>query len=209
MEYEDIESLAEELHRHAGSELDDPLTPLAIARDLLGHENVREVDAQWLRQDGALCRVGTTWQIWVRRNLAPSRLAFAVAHETLEYALRRAGYEGEDVEHAANYGAAALIAPRRAFARAVRHVGEDLRELAETFVTTESMVALRWGEVTHQPLYLLSRNHHWTRGSEWGWPTSVKMRELVRASLPDGLRRIPLGDAPHRSLFLADSEPSI
>ncbi len=205
MEHADLESIADALHARAGSEPDDPATPIALARLILGRENLRTVDSRWLKQDGVLCRVHGNWQIWVRRNLPAPRLAFVVAHELLELELLKAGYTGEDAEQAANYGAAAVLAPRRAFQRALRSIGENLEELAEAFVTTETMAGLRLGEVTGQPIVLLSRSHYWIRGAEWVWPNEPTLRRIAtRTTLPTGLRRTRLKDDPRRVMLLAD-----
>lgn len=84
--------------------------------------------------------------------------------------------------------AAALLAPRQQFLRALGEDGYRLPILARRFETTESCVALRAGEVTGEPMALVAPRSVRVRGAEWTWPTE---RELRRGSLP-GVRKVSL-----------------
>jgi hypothetical protein len=179
------DAIATELLRRAGAELDERPKVAALVRAL----GLTVHHGASLPGDAALVRVGDEWRIYLRRKLPRERLAFAVAHELCEWALR--GYVGEDAEQRANLGAAALLVPRRALAR-MR--GCTLHEMAAAFRVSETLIALREAEVTGEPRAVVSPTLVRVRGPEaWVWPSE---RELRRGY--PGLRRAPLCCEPRR-----------
>jgi hypothetical protein len=68
----------------------------------------------------------------------------------------------------------------------------DLHSLAHRLATTESVVALRIGEVTNVSIALVSAGRIRTRGERYPWPE----RDLLRGTVPAAL--------PARVLFIRD-----
>ncbi len=99
--------------------------------------------------------------------------------------------------------AAALLAPRAPVLAAVARHGFRLPRLARCFGTTESCIALRVGEVTGQPLALITPTAIRLRGGEYSWPNEPRMRELVLSARPIGLRRCRLSDDNERAVLRA------
>lgn len=194
----EIEGIAEAMLSAGGQDDSEPprLAPLAIA--LLGEGAVEYAPVR-LPGDAALVRVHDTWRVYVRRGLPIERRAFAVAHELAEWWFRvRERYQGEDVEEAANYVAAAMISPRRAFRRAVRDHGRDLSALAHAFRTTQTHVALREAELDDLPRAVIAPTSVRVRGpEEWVWPDASTLRRWAKGRAP-GLRKVHLTDAPKR-----------
>lgn len=180
---EELEALASDLHKDPSN----PDTPIRIARRLLGSANVREVDLP-LPGDGALARIRDTWQIWIRRDLPPERQGFAVAHEVAEYVLRGSALESE---RNANRLAASILAPREHFLSAA-WFGPSFAELARSIVATETLIALRWGEVTEQPVRVQTARYTWERGRPFAWEDP-----------PARIVKVPIRDARKRTAWLA------
>ena len=173
------DAIATEVLERAGAALDERPNVAALVRAL----GLSVHYGASLPGDAALVRVGDEWRIYLRRKLPRERVAFAVAHELVEWALR--GYIGEDIETRANLGAAAILVPRRALAR-LR--GCTLHELAEAFKVSETLIALREAEVTGEPRAVVSPALVRVRGPEaWVWPSE---RELRRGH--PGMRRAAL-----------------
>ncbi len=77
-------------------------------------------------------------------------LNFVIGHELGEWALRElVGYRdrGPEKEAAANYIAAAIIAPREAVRAAHKQYGERIAKLARAFVMSQTAMFLRLAEV--------------------------------------------------------------
>lgn len=194
MEQADLEGMADALYAAAGLEPDVPVAPLALAARLLGSTAVCRVTG--LRTPAALARVGDDWRIYLRRGLTDRAVAWLVAHELAEWALRREGYLGEDIEDLADRLGACVRAPRRAVVWALRHHGHTPAAIAAAFRTSESSAALRIGEVTGAPLALLApRKAVRVRGESWCWPDAAQILRLARTH---GTR---LGDDPRRLLL--------
>lgn len=152
------EALAYEVLQRAGAPLDEPPSVAALVRAL----GLTVHYGASLPGDAALVRVGDAWRIYLRRKLPRERVAFAVAHELCEWAMRGETVR-EDVETRANLGAAALLVPRAALAR-LR--GCTLHELAAAFRVSETLIALREAEVTGEPRAVVSPALVRVRGPE-------------------------------------------
>jgi hypothetical protein len=204
LEQLEFEGIAEGLLREGGQEDDDAprLGQLAIA--LLGPGAVEYAPIR-LPGDGALIRIHDSWRVYLRRGLPIERRAFALSHELAEWWLRvREHYVGEDIENAANGIAAAIMAPRRAFARSLREHGHDFAELAADFRTTETHVALREAELTRMPRAVISPRLVRVRGpEEWIWPEEAVLRRWARRPIP-GVTKVRLTDDPKRVVLDVD-----
>lgn len=204
MEQLELEGIAEAILREGEQEDDEAPRLAQLVTTHLGPNAVEY--ASGLRGDGALARVGDTWRIYVRRGLPIERRAFAISHELAEWWFRvRSRYQGEDIEHCANYVAAAILSPRRAFRLALEEHGQDFAELACAFRTTETHVALREAELARMPRAVISPAIVRVRGpEEFVWPAEGIMRGWTRKATP-GLRKVRLTDDPRRFVIDVDA----
>jgi hypothetical protein len=200
-----LEGVAEALYREIGAEPDEPQLQLRLARALLGADAVEIVPPGVLKTTRArLALVEGRWRIFVRRQ-ARAEMAFGLAHEIGHWALLREGYQGDDEESCADYLAGALIAPRRAFLQAIGELGRDLPQLAERFGTTESLVALRYGESTSVPLALVRPGLVRVRSQlEFVWPSEEVILRWARGRPPLGLAKTRLTDDRRRVVLAGD-----
>lgn len=198
MEEWEIEGLAEGAIRSAGLDPEEPQDAVALARRLVGP--VRRMPASGLPGDAVLARVNGERRIYVRGKLTPVRLRWAVLHECAEALLDHEGYREPDVELVADRLAASLGAPMRAALRACREVGSSWSELADALAATESCAALRFGEVTHAPLALVTPCLVRYRGEEFVWPSEGALRS--KAPGP-GLAKTRLRDDRTRAVVSA------
>lgn len=188
----EIEGLADGAIRAAGLDPDERQDAIRLARKLVGP--VKRLHAAGLPGDAVLCRVNGERRIYVRGRLTPAALRWATLHETAEAVLDDEGYRESDLERVADRLAASLGAPLRAALRACRAVGDDWSELAGILVSTESSAALRFGEVTHEPLALVAPALIRYRGDAFAWPEEMTMRAkrtpgLVKTRLRDDMTR--------------------
>lgn len=142
----ELELLAREIRRLAGLDDEDFELATRIAARVLGPGAVALDPA--MHGVAYLRRTIDGYQIVV--NPGAQDVRFNVAHEIGEWALKTmARFEGTEVERerAANYIAAAILAPEGAVRRAHRAVGERLRALADRFGLSQTSMALRLAEV--------------------------------------------------------------
>lgn len=152
----DLELLAKEVRRRAGLADDEVELATRIAARVLGPDAVA-LDPE-LRGAAYLRRTIDGWQIVV--NPGARDIRFHVAHEIGEWALKTlAQFNGTEVarERAANYLAAAILAPEAAVRRAHARVGERLRVLATQFGLSQTSVVLRLAEVRGDERAIVTR----------------------------------------------------
>lgn len=146
-------------------------------------------------------------EILVAAGQSDLERAWTLAHEVAHVHLRRGGWVGgyRESEDAADAIAAALLMPRRAFARATRQHGRRaFVGLADAFSVTETAAALRVGEVDRVPVAVIAPTHLRVRGpEEWAWGTEEELRALARGGRP-GLHRARLTDDARRVVLVAD-----
>ena len=192
MEPGDIEGTAAAIIRQCGDETDPPTVPEMVRR-LVG----RVEPARGLRGHGALAKVNGEWRIYLRPGLPIEAKVFALAHELAEWWLRtQEQCQDGEAEHAADYLAACLVTPRRAFVASLRS-GLELSELAHRWTATETHVALREAEVTGRPRAVISPALVRVRGEGFVWPVEGEVRRWARRGGP-GLRKVRLSDDPKR-----------
>ncbi len=197
-----LEGIADALYREVGEDPADAVSPVRLARTLLGHDGVTIVPRPALRGETAmLVRVNDRWRIVVRRDVEDAELGHTIAHELAHWVLRR---EGEpDTEEACDYLAAALVAPHRAFRSAMRVHGTDLAALAGDFRTTQSLVALRWGESHGVPLALVRPGLVRVRGQlEFVWPDEQTITRWAKGKPPRGVAKTRLTDDRRRVVLV-------
>lgn len=190
-----LEGTASAILRAGGQDDDEPPALAALARAFLGPNGVTIVPT--LRTPGEVYRIHGEWRIALKAGLPLERKAFVLAHELAEWWLAtRERYVGEDVEDAANYVAAAILTPPRAFTRAIRRHGRDFSALARAFRVTETHAALREAEVHDLPRAVLAPVRVRVRGSVQ-WPPEEEIRRLARTGGP-GIVSARLRDDPRR-----------
>lgn len=171
----ELEEIAEALRERAGFGPDD--TPLAaeVAIELLGE------DGLVFGADEAGFRLSREGVIFVPPN-APEK-NWGIAHELGELGLRLVGYTGIGMakEAAANYIAAAVLAPRHQVVAAYRHYGERLRTLSRAFGMSQTAVVLRLGEVLEDERAVVTRTGHVLTRSQGAFPwADVPVIEVAR-----------------------------
>jgi len=190
------DNAASYLYRLARRDPHSPPGPVTLAIDLLERSDaVLEVDPSEVWGHGELVPDGVRWQIHVSNALDPERFDFTVAHELAEWYLKRIGIRPTDPvakERCCDGIAAALIAPREAFQDSVREHGDDFADLAYDFRVTQTCAALRFGEVSNEPLAVVGPTVR-VRGRAWRWGTDADVRRLAAAARP-GLRKTQLTD---------------
>lgn len=198
----DIEGEAELLYRAAGLDSGTAAPAIWLATEILGPGSVVGVHALQSPGGGCLVRVNGQQRIYFRSRLPPERRDFAIAHELAHAVLGDRAGEEIETELACDALAAALIAPRRAFLAVVRRHGARFTRLAKAFATTESLVALRFGEATDEPLVLIAPRSVRVRGAAYSWPGEVALREIAAGARP-GLRKAVLRDDARRAVLSA------
>lgn len=197
-----LEGIADALYREAGEDPSEAVSPVRIARHLLGRDAISIVPRHALRGEFAmLVMINDRWRIVVRHDVHDAELGHTIAHELAHWALRR---EGEpDTEEACDYLAAALVAPSRAFRSAMSAHGTDLAALVDDFRTTQSLVALRWGESHGVPLALVRPGLVRVRGQlEFVWPDEQTITRWAKGRPPRGVAKTRLTDDRRRVVLV-------
>jgi hypothetical protein len=188
----DLELLAKEVRRRAGLGDDDLELATRIAARVLGPDAIA-LDPDLL---GAayLRRTIDGWQIVV--NPGARDVRFHVAHELGEWALRSlAQFSGSDVERerAANYIAAAILAPEAAVRRAHAAVGERLQVLASQFGLSQTSVVLRLAEVRGDERAIVTASGNVLIRAQGAFPwATVPIVDLARHGTWAGLAKAEL-----------------
>lgn len=152
----ELELLAREIRRTAGLDDEEIATATQIAARVLGPSGVA-VDPM-LAGTAYLRRIDGGWQIVV--NPGARDVRFHVAHELGEWALRTlATFKGDDAsrERAANYLAAAILAPERLVRRVHAEFGERVRTIATTIGLSQTSTVLRLAEVVGDERAVVTR----------------------------------------------------
>ncbi len=183
------DALAERLYDWAHIDSALPANPVKLAEHFLGDGCV-EFASMDMPGDGMLAPDGEDWVIFVRPRLRPHHMRFVILHELAHWVLGPGATEDE-----CDALAAALLVPRRVFIAAMRDVGTDMQRLARHLDVTESFVALRMGEVTGEPVVLVTPQRVRVRGETWNWPSEHTLRE---AGSTPGIRKTQLTDDRRR-----------
>lgn len=176
----------------------EPPDVLELAQKLTGAPVVT-IPHRGLPGDAMLATVHGHRRIYMRSGLPGQRLRWAVAHE-LGHLVLGLDSSTQENEEACDAFAAALLVPRRAYRIALVETGDDYTNLARWFGTSESCVALRYGEVTDEPLALIVPSRVYVRGFDFAWPEESDLRSV--ALLP-GVRKARLRDDRRRVAMLA------
>lgn len=195
----DAEGVARWLYELAGFSEGEPVGPRKLAKAL--GVGVEVAPRRGLWKDATMTTVLGKRVIWLAPRLSPERTTFAICHELAEWAMAQRRDEG--IEGLADAAAAAILAPRQLFREALGALGSDLPRLAHEFRTTETCVALRIGEVTAEPVALVSPQLVRVRGEDWCWPGEQEIRRLSRTDGAQLLRVVRLTDDSRRVFLRA------
>lgn len=192
----EIEGRAEEFRKAHGAQPRESI--VTLARRALGPSSVSTaMHSGVVVNDAALVWEYGSPKILVRPKLGaqPWRIAWGVAHELGELILGRAGYRESNVEQVANGLAAALLMPRAEFSAAYAAHGFDLATLAGEFCAPQGAAALRIGEVTDEPVGLVTASRVHRRDALERLPDDEMLYQLSRVPrVPRPLARHILTD---------------
>lgn len=200
--YSDLEGCVDALYEIAGCESDEVLFPSSLAEQLFGDECIQRVPH--MIASGALGRAGEQHYIAVRASIRGSAFEHIVGHELGHWILRREGstMRNTELELACDFIGAAIQTRRRPFARGARGRERDFKQLALDFQTSETLVALRVGEVLNIPIAVIAPLTVRARGSI-EWPDEQRLRMIARRGYP-GIARVRLTDDSRRVALIAD-----
>lgn len=183
----DADDISAWVYSRARVDEERPPGPIALAREM----GLVIVRSDLHGPGGAKLAEG---KIHVGRRVGGDALVWLVAHELAELALRVHDYRGEDIERVADSGAAAIIMPRRAFVKHMRHA--TISQMAYFYRVSNTAASLRFGEVTSRPLVVIASTHIHVRGEPWEWGD---LPGLAKAkTVPEGVERVRLGDDVRR-----------
>jgi hypothetical protein len=188
-----VEREAEGVYRVARCDPREGARPIDLVRALLGPAAVASVPFRLVSGGGALVRYRGQFKIYIRRGLPPAHARFTVLHELAHFVLGERATEDE-----CDALAARLLAPRPAFERALRETGPSYTRLARWFGCTETFAALRYGEVTDEPLVVVAPANVRIRGRSYSWPSEPELRGLAKARSLRGISKARLRDDPVR-----------
>lgn len=203
MEHHELEGIADELFQRAGI---DPASAPGVLRLLMQSNlfavhfspSVRTPRYRPANDDGP-----PTIEIPQVHGLRIDGLNWLGAHEVGEYYARRV--ESEDRERVANAVAASIVAPRSAMRRARERWGiADLSAPAARLAVSETVLALRHGELWETPVAVIWSGGRVVRRGIDGDVTDAELRRIARAGGCEELRAIPLTDARRVALVGRD-----
>jgi len=196
----DIESEAVRLLEDNGFNPLEPPSGEYLACCVVGARKVRRVNGLRRRALWSAERD----EILFRPGLSQVMEDFFLRHEISERVIRPVDLSNEDAEALCDRFAAALTCPAPALRRALETEGRHLARLAKAFRTSQSIIALRLGEVTGSPIALVTNRHVHVRGDQWFQATPEEIRRVSQLRrIPEGLQRLQLTDAPRRVVLKA------
>lgn len=167
---EEADSIALDIMRRTNVDPDRPVSTKTMAARMTGHvaQAGRILDA------GQNAIVSGVHRIFWNVRLPNERVTWVVGHELCHvwFRMREEAHEHEDL--VCDIVGAMLVAPREAFRRAVRTVGQRVHALAGHFKTTEALALLRVGEVTGRSVLLVRPSSRIARGEPFVWPEDLR-----------------------------------
>ena len=195
-----LESYVDLGYRLAGStDPNEVLYPSVIARRTHGPGSIKRLRYPVLLGERGVSNGRPFYGIasWLRG----AAFQFTVAHEHAHYLFDLDGFRPPQIELCCDYVAAALMLRRRPFVTAAMNHGRDFPMLAGVFETTQTMVALRIGEVFDVPVAVVAKRVR-ARGPA-RWPDERELREVARRGAP-GIARVRLTDDRRRVALVGD-----
>jgi len=199
----DAEYLAAQILDEARAPQTECTPPAILARRLLGH-GVQIAPRRALRSLGAMVRVGDDWRIYVQRGAPRGLVGHIIGHELAHWIAHRDRIDLDEDD--CDWVGAALVLPRRVVHSQASHVLETLSCMAESARTTQSLVALRVGEVLETPVALVAPERVRVRGPEsFVWPVEHTIRSWCRRPV-EAVKLVPISDDKHRVVLVASDE---
>lgn len=130
--------------------------------------------------------------------------AWFIAHELGEIIIHRRGIEHENVEQLADNLGAAIIAPAPAMSIVRARFEDDIGRAAKWLRLSQTITALRYGEVWDRLVIVLERTRVKRRGASFEIPPERELRRIAATGGGDGLSVVPITDAPGRIVLLGE-----
>jgi hypothetical protein len=152
----DLERLAREIRERAGLLDDDFADAVAITACIVGPMSI----VYDVRTPGTFLRPRGDGRFEIVMPPGAPDLRFRLLHETAHVVIaeKQLRLPLEEEERAANYIAAAVMAPPERLRRAHRYFGEKLKPIARTFGMSQTATQLRLGEVLEDERAIVTRS---------------------------------------------------
>jgi hypothetical protein len=141
--------------------------------------------------EAAFCILRGQPRVYVRKGIMPARARWLAGHELAHWWYQNHGLPAKNIEDRCDRLGAALVAPAPVVVDVLKRTS-DVRKVARAMATTQSLAALRMGEVAGVPVALVSGAHIRVRGRSYPWPQG----EILSCKIPS--------DLPARILFISD-----
>lgn len=199
----DLETIAAFVRHEAKLHELEIVTAFRVAERLFGRGAVRVIPH--LSVSGAIATIQHETRIFLREGIPDPN--HTTSHELGHWGQDVTGIpRGPDTEAYADYIGAAIIVPPKALQAAYQAVGFNLSALANTFRCTQSLIALRCGEVLGHDLALVARQTVRTRQTSFPWPDPPTVRSWAKGRPPKGLAKVRLtGDYDRGRVLLRAS----
>lgn len=195
----EIEGAALALYRQAGLDPSSSPSPGQLAMAL------PDIDVEFVlraSQPAMIRSFRGRATIRILATATPSAQAWFLAHELGEWVLRGMRVQHEAIEHFADAVGAAIIAPRPAVLAMRTRFDDDLERTARAMRITQTVAALRWGEVFGRPVAIVERHRVKARGA-FDAPDR-ELRRIAAAGGGAGMRALPITDTRGRVVLLGD-----
>ncbi len=191
-------ALAAHWYRRAGFVLEDPPGAGALARAWLGPSAVRYVVPLALERDAEFRQKAWGPCVEVRANLPAPTENYAIARVLAGWMLGQGSPPSSSTDAFRRRLAAVLIVPKAALIKRCLSYGEPLETLADAFVVSPTLMALRLGECFHVPTALIwPTGRIERRGLPGILPPDALLKRIARAAdVPPPFRRLVLSDPP-------------
>jgi hypothetical protein len=199
MEPFEIEGHAVALYERAGYDPSKPVDPTRIALAL------PEFDVEFatdMKRAAQIVSAGAgRWSLRIRQSATPLQRRWLAGHELGESVLVGTRTHSEYIETYANNIGAALCVPRPAM-HALRHsIGPDFIALAAHTKLTQTILALRWGEVFGSAVAILMPGRVKRVGH---MPPDHELRKIAKAGGCRSVRAIRFTDSSRIALVVQD-----
>jgi hypothetical protein len=199
MERFEIDGVAVATYERAGFDPSKPVDPTRLALNLPGFDVEFATDMK--RPAQLVPGSDGRWLIRIRQNATPKQRRWLAGHELGESIIADARIVSPYVEQYADNFGAALCLPRPAM-HALRYtLGENFAAIAMHTKLTETIVALRFGEVFDAAVAIIMPGRVKRIGE---MPPDHELRKIARAGGCRGVRAIRFTDSNRVALISQD-----